>query len=75
MLTTITSDILPFVITGLNWAPVPFPDVSITFKVGIEKYSDPPYWILTRSILPLLKTGFTLAFLPFFIEIIGFFGN
>ena len=75
VLTTTTSLILPSVITGLNLAPVPFPELSITCKVGVEKYSTPPYWILTWSIFPLTKMGFKLESLPFFIEITGFFSK
>ncbi len=72
-LTTSTETIFPFSMVDLNWAPVPDPLESITSKSGIEKYSIPPYPILTLFIEPFTMTGFKLAFFPFFIEIIGFF--
>ena len=68
----ITSSIFWSFKTGLNLAPIPFPEGSIICKSGTEKYSFPPNPILILSIWPLLIIGFNDAFLPFCNLIIGF---
>ena len=76
VLITFTSVILPSVdMTGLNKAPEPDPLESITSNSGVEKYSEPPNWRLTEFSNPLMIMGFNCAFLPFFIEINGFFSK
>ena len=70
-----TSVSFPLEITGLSSAPVPEPELSIIFKSGVEKYSLPWNETETASILPFTIVGFNEAFLPFFMEIIGFFSK
>ena len=75
-LITLTSVIFPDVdIIGLTIAPDPDPLESITSTSGIEKYSEPPNWILTEFNKPLIIMGFNCAFFPFFIVIKGFFSK
>ena len=67
--------VLPII--AFNLAPFPKPDVSITCKVGVEKYSVPAAATDTDDIPVVdgsIKT-FIAAFLPFLILKFGFFSK
>jgi len=63
--------------TAFNLAPLPNPDVSITSKDGVEKYSVPPEPIVADEIPDVLGSTviFTIAFFPFLIFKFGFFSK
>ena len=64
--------------TGLNSAPEPnssLPLTSLTIKSGIEVYSCPPNSIFTFVSSVPITIGFNSQFLPFFIDMLGFFSK